>query len=106
MLLVFDDACRGVHGTAEREAFAALPEFPSQDSAHLCRLTLMQALPALAESDIEGFGQAITELQRRIGDYFAPVQEGRYASTRVGEAVEWLSRGGAAGPSGCRRTPS
>lgn len=51
----------------------------------------MQALPALAEHDLETFGAAIRELQERTGDYFAPVQGGRYASKRVAGVLEWLS---------------
>ncbi len=50
----------------------------------------MQALPALAEHDLEAFGAAIRELQERTGDYFAPIQGGRYASKRVSDVLEWL----------------
>ncbi len=50
----------------------------------------MQALPALAERDLPAFGAAIRELQVRTGDHFAPVQGGRYASTKVAEVLDWL----------------
>jgi beta-ribofuranosylaminobenzene 5'-phosphate synthase len=94
-ILVFDDKGQGIHGAQERDAFKALPPFPTQESARFCHLMLMQALPALAESDIEAFGDVITQLQSSVGDYFAAAQGGRFSSRDVGEAVEWLGRRGA-----------
>jgi predicted sugar kinase len=57
----------------------------------------MQALPALAERDIQKFGSAIGELQRVTGDYFAPAQGGRFASPAVAEALAWFESRGIAG---------
>jgi beta-RFAP synthase len=91
IILVFDKAGAGVHGDAEIEAFKTLPEFPAAAAANLCRHVLMQALPALAEQDLAAFGAAIFELQERTGDYFAPIQGGRYASPRVAALLNWLS---------------
>ena len=98
VLLVFDDRCSGVHGPAEREAFARLPEFTAAEAGRLCRLLLMQALPALAEADCTSFGAAISEIQRRVGDYFAPLQGGRrFTSPAVAAVLQRLSAAGAAG---------
>ena len=36
------------------------------------------------------FGPAITEVQRIVGDHFAPAQGGRFASSRVAEVLAWL----------------
>jgi beta-RFAP synthase len=95
ILLVFDGAFRGLHGDDEAAAFRELAEFPESVSAQLCRLVLMQALPALHEHDFEGFGRAIAELQRVIGDYFAPVQGGRrFTSPNVAEVLAWLEHEG------------
>lgn len=90
VLLVFDHGLRGLHGVSESQAFRRLPPFPESASERLCRLTLMQALPALVEGDICGFGAAVRELQHTVGDYFASVQGGRYTSPRVARALEWL----------------
>ena len=90
VILIRDNAHTGVHGEAETEAFKALPPFPADIAAHLCRSVLMQALPALVEHDLTAFGAAIRELQERTGDYFAPAQGGRYASSRVGAVLQWL----------------
>jgi beta-ribofuranosylaminobenzene 5'-phosphate synthase len=97
VLLVFDHALRGLHGERELAAFRALPEFPESTAALLCRLMLMQGLPALIERDLESFGHAIGELQRVIGDYFAPAQGARFASPRVAAALAWLQSEGCAG---------
>jgi len=97
LLLVFDRSVQGLHGEAEVAAFRALPPFPESTSAHLCRLMLMQGLPALLEGELDAFGRAIGELQRVIGDYFAPAQGARFASERVAEVLEWLQSQGLTG---------
>ena len=94
ILLIFDTTDIGVHGEQEVAAFKHLPEFPASDAAILCRRVLMQALPALAEHDLNTFGLAIRELQARTGDYFAPIQGGRYASKRVAEVLKMLEQQG------------
>jgi len=97
-VLVFDHGETGVHGTEETNAFDEIRPMAPEISGEICRLTLMQALPSLIEHDIRGFGNAITGIQNRIGDYFAPYQGGRrFASPRVSRALEWLSANGAAG---------
>jgi beta-RFAP synthase len=97
ILLIFDDGRRGLHGIAEKTAFRRLQPFPASAAAHLCRLTLMVALPALAEQRLDRFGDAIAELQRVIGDHFAPVQGARFMSAGVAEVLQWLESEGIAG---------
>jgi len=97
ILLVFDSARQGLHGPEEAAAFRRLPSFPAEQAAHLCRLMLMAALPGLAEENLERFGAAVTELQRTIGDYFAPVQGARFASAAVAEVLAWLEAEGIKG---------
>jgi beta-ribofuranosylaminobenzene 5'-phosphate synthase len=98
ILLVLDPHRQGVHGPDERDIFSELPPFSDRDAGHLCRLVLMQALPALAEGDIAGFGSAIKGIQGCIGDYFAPLQGGsRFSSPAVAEALDLLEREGAVG---------
>lgn len=91
VLLIFDRSGLGVHGSEEVEAFRTLPEFPAETAAMLCRRMLMQALPAIAERDLDAFGAAIYEVQCRIGDYFAAAQGGaRYTSAAVSDVLEWM----------------
>ncbi len=96
-ILVFDRRGQGLHGKQEVEAFNKLPMFPVAETARLCHLLIMQALPALAEGDIHGFGAVITELQNSVGDHFAPAQGGRFTSPEVGAAMVWLQQQGAVG---------
>lgn len=98
VILLFDNSLQGVHGQKELDAFANLPPFSAEHSANLCRLTLMQALPALAEGDLKGFGNAVDVIQQTMGTYFAAAQGGApYASSRVAAALEWLKEQGVTG---------
>jgi beta-RFAP synthase len=96
-LLVLDQRGLGLHGPAETAAFRALRPFPAQEAARLCHRLLMQGLPALAERDLASFGAVIAELQRSVGDYFAPAQGGRFTSPEVGRALQFLETLGAVG---------
>ena len=97
ILLIHDFNQNGVHGEAEIAAFSALPAFPADAAANLCRLVVMKVLPALAERDLERFGAGVTELQAVIGDHFAPAQGGRFASPGVREVLAWLETEGVTG---------
>ena len=97
VLLVLERSNRGLHGEHEMAAFRKLPPFPDTLAGRLCRLMLMQALPALAERDSESFGNAIGELQRVTGDYFSPAQGGRFASPAVAQVLAWIESQGIAG---------
>ena len=97
VLLIYDRLRGGVHGAEEVAAFDRLPPFPAEQAAHLSRLMVMCALPALAEADLEGFGAAVGELQRTTGDHFAPAQGGRYASSAVSAVLGWLEDQGVSG---------
>jgi beta-ribofuranosylaminobenzene 5'-phosphate synthase len=98
ILVVLDPHRQGMHGADERDVFNKLTPFSDAEAAHLCRLVLMKALPALAESDIAGFGSAIQEMQVLIGDYFAAIQGGsRFSSPDVAAALGVLEDEGAYG---------
>jgi beta-ribofuranosylaminobenzene 5'-phosphate synthase len=97
VLLVLDRDREGLSGSSERAAFASLPPMDSAVSGSICRLVLMQALPALAEQDLAGFGAAIAAIQGHVGDYFAPCQGGRFTSPLVGAALGRLAEAGATG---------
>ena len=96
IILVLDPATRGLHGQQEIDAFRTLPAFPPDQVAYLAQLVLTEVLPALAEQQLDAFGAAITEIQERVGDHFAPAQGGRFASPIVAQALEYLRGGGGA----------
>lgn len=98
ILLIYDQAGEGLSGDEERAAFGSLPEFPEAEASRLCRLMLMQALPSLVERDLDGFGSAVAELQRSVGDHFAPRQGGsRFTSPRVAKVLAELEAHGVKG---------
>lgn len=97
LLLVFDDACEGLHGSSETRAFGSLPPFSAELAGHLCRLTVMRLLPGVATADIGATGAAVGEIQKRVGDHFAPAQGGRFTSRAVGTVLDWLEQQGIAG---------
>jgi beta-RFAP synthase len=97
VLLVMDKALQGLSGRREVEAFARLPEPPEAAAAAICRLVLMQALPSVAEDDLEAFGAAISRIQEMLGDHFAPAQGGRFTSPRVAKAIAEAGAAGAVG---------
>ena len=97
-VLLLDGEVDGVHGEAERAAFAALAPFPAEAAGEVCRRTLMQILPGVAEADFAAFAAGLSAIQRRLGDHFAPAQGGgRYTSPRVAAAAASLERAGALG---------
>lgn len=97
ILLVFDHAMDGINGETERQFFQHLPQMNECTIERLCRITLMQLLPALAEEDCEQFGAAITEIQQQVGDHFSIAQGGRFCSQLVSGALSWLMEQGATG---------
>ena len=97
VLLILDPAREGLHGAREERAFRELAPCPAELAGHLCRVAMMQLLPSLAVADHAGFAAAIGEIQRRVGDYFAPAQGARFASAEVSAALDWLQAEGVAG---------
>ncbi len=85
----------GLHGPAERSAIDALASTDAADS--LCRLVLLGMLPALAEADLEAFGEALFDYNARAGEAFAPFQGGTYGSPAVTELVAYLRGRGVRG---------
>jgi len=82
----------GLHGRGEVEAFARLPA-DSAASARmdaLCRLVLLGMLPALVERNLDAFGEALYEFNIRVGEAFAAIQGGVYASPLAAEMVNFI----------------
>jgi predicted sugar kinase len=92
VLLVTDSAFAGVHGAAELQAFQTLK--PAKNSLQAMVFDYMA--PALQRADLLAFGAYMADLQAYNGDYFAPIQGGRFASKDVEEALNWLQNNGAA----------
>ena len=78
---------KGLAKKEENAAFGALTPMTAEEAGRMCRLTMMKLLPSLVEGDIKGFGEALTDIQITIGDYFAKVQGGIYSSTAATEGI-------------------
>jgi beta-ribofuranosylaminobenzene 5'-phosphate synthase len=89
----------GLHGAEEQEAFIRLAGRPG-GTAHtdaLCRLVLLGMLPALAEADLDAFGEALFDFNARAGEAFAAVQGGVYSGPGVSACVDFLRGQGVRG---------
>jgi beta-ribofuranosylaminobenzene 5'-phosphate synthase len=92
-----DGRRRGLHGADESRAFAQLPPIAGHVTERLCRLVLLELLPALAERDLPAFGAAVSELQAHVGALFAAAQGGPYTSPRATTILAELGRSGFTG---------
>jgi beta-RFAP synthase len=82
------------HGDRERDAFAALAAAVADDA--LCRLVLLDMLPALAASDLPAFSEALAEYNARAGEPFRAAQGGLYLPAAA-DLVAWLRGRGLTG---------
>ena len=94
VLLIFDHQHVGVHGEDELAAFASLADMSLQETQAISHQILLRALPAIQEHNLDVFGEAVAALQAYTGDYFAPVQGGRYASQMVAKVLNFLIEDG------------
>lgn len=88
---------KGLSNSEETVAFKKLPPMQADSVAKICRLTMLKLLPALAERDIESFGEALTSIQILTGEYFAHVQGGTYSDPKVADTLEYIKSIGAYG---------
>jgi beta-RFAP synthase len=99
VVLIIPRDLRGVDGPREQDAFRALgqgaPDLARTDA--LCRLVLLGMLPALAELDLDAFGESLYEFNRRVGEMFRPWQGGLYAHPHIGALVAALRAEGVRG---------
>jgi predicted sugar kinase len=79
----------GIHGLEERQAFGELQEIPGRAEV-LCRLLLMEVIPALSGDDFAAFSESLHHFNRLAGEAFATIQGGPYANARVAELIAFL----------------
>ena len=91
IVVVQDGRERGLAGSDEKGAMAALGAMPATRSAEICHEVLMRVLPGAASAEIGIFALGVSRVQKLLGEYFAPVQNGRaYTSAAVGRLMEWV----------------
>jgi beta-ribofuranosylaminobenzene 5'-phosphate synthase len=87
----------GLSNSEENHAFQKLAKQSSQDAAQICHLIMLKLLPAIAEKDIETFGDALTKIQILTGNFFAQAQGGTYSSPVAAQCVEFMKGAGTYG---------
>ena len=87
----------GMRGKKEQAAFRKLPAMPASTSQRLRSLAGEVILPAVESAEFETFGAALFEFGATVGDFFAPVQGGRFAHLLAMEIVDICRRLGFAG---------
>ena len=97
IILIIDETYQGIHDESEVNAFESLGGFSTKLSTDLKDVLLNQVVPALEAQDITAFGSGISLIQKQVGDFFKPVQGGRFLSEQVAEILEYAERNGAAG---------
>ena len=88
---------KGLTKDEEAAAFRGLPPMSAEDAGRICRLTIMKLLPSLIERDIKNFGEALTQIQIVVGEYFAKAQGGTYSSLTAAESIAFMQKIGAYG---------
>jgi beta-RFAP synthase len=83
---------QGLSNSEENHAFDKLTVMPSCDAAQICRLIMLKLLPAIAEHDIDNFGDALTKIQVITGKHFAQAQGGTYSSQAAEECIEFMKK--------------
>jgi len=94
-VVVIPEIKPGLSGDEEDQAFLEMPHPSAAHAGQIARLLVMKMLPALEEGDIVPFGEALTEIQRLVGDSFAPLQGGRYANPISARMIDHLLDQGA-----------
>ena len=97
VLLVTPNDRRGLSGDAERSAFSRLTPFSVSLTELLCRIVLMELLPAVASRDFSSTASALQEFGQLNGSHFAPVQGGIFADLQMAELAKWLTDQGHVG---------
>jgi beta-ribofuranosylaminobenzene 5'-phosphate synthase len=97
VLLVLPRATTGLHGEAERQAFARLPPVPRETTAALCSEALMHLLPAAVDADFEAFSASLYRFGQIAGSCFASQQEGNFFDRRTAQLARRLHELGVTG---------
>ncbi len=93
-LLIAPADGHGLSGADEIAAFERLQGMPTNRTERLCRVALMDLLPAIADADISAASSALTEYGRISGEYFSAVQGGVFADDRMVEMARHVAQRG------------
>ena len=84
-------------GSDETNAFKKLDPPPATLIGEISRIILMQMIPAIIEGDIVSFGDAMTSVDYKFGEFWVKVQGGRFTHPLIENGIGFLSENGALG---------
>ena len=87
----------GLHGDPEREAFKRMPPVPSEITAELSRIALLELLPAAVEGEFADFSAAIRRYGEVAGQPFAEESARLPHAAATAHLLELLAEVGAPG---------
>lgn len=93
-LLVTPPKRSGISGSAERRAFEALEPMPPATTDALCRIVVMDWLPAVQSGNFDAFCAALNEFGQRVGEYFRTVQGGVFSDEQMVRLAARLHQAG------------
>ena len=96
-VVVIPNIKKGLAMNEEKNAFKRVSTMPSDVVGNICWLTMMKLLPSLVDYDIVNFGSALTQIQKIVGNFFADVQGGTYASLLSKKIIDFMDDNGAYG---------
>ncbi|MBA4017323.1 MAG: beta-RFAP synthase [Pirellula sp.] len=88
---------QGLSGEPERAAFADLPAVPQSLTDQLCRIALLDLVPAARSGDFAGFSEALYHFGHAAGQCFKSHQAGVYATDELAMLVARVRALGVAG---------
>jgi len=96
-VLLLPRETQGLSGTEEVAAFRRLDGVPAADTDRLCRIIVMQLMPAFREAAFTEAAAAVGEYGRLAGRYFSAVQNGLFTHPGLTELAAVLADAGGDG---------
>jgi len=93
-LLASPQQSTGLSGSSEQRAFESLAPMPDETTAELCRIVVMDWLPAVQSADFPGFCAALDAFGGLVGEYFHPVQGGVFTDEAMASLAAELHAAG------------
>jgi beta-RFAP synthase len=97
VLLITQAAGDAIHGCHEESRMSKLAPMRPERTGELCRLALTEILPAIRGRNLQGFREGLQSYGDLVGDYFAPVQGGRFSHPQSAAVADDLRASGVTG---------
>ncbi len=96
-LLITPRSGAGLSGGDEKLAFERLPGMSTELTGELCRIAVMELLPAIQAGDFDAAADGLDRYGQLAGEYFIPVQDGVFLHPTMNELSEQLRASGVIG---------